>query len=77
MRPVCLCLYTILPRDLIKDKLGNSYIKFGSKLCRQIVGIPMVFIFLNLFDLLEYPVMLNVDDFNIRIKVLTPKLLTQ
>ena len=58
MRPVCLCLYTILPRDLIKDKLGNSYIKFGSKLCRQIVGIPMVFIFLNLFDLLEYPVML-------------------
>ena len=27
MRPVCLCLYTILPHDLIKDKLGNSYIK--------------------------------------------------
>ena len=57
MRPVCLCLYTILPHDLIKDKLDNSYI-FGSELCRQIVGIPMVFIFLNLFDLLEYPVML-------------------
>ena len=65
MRPVCLCLYTILPHDL-KDKLDNIYIKFGSKLYRQIVGIPMVFIFLNLFDLLAYPVMLMTLIFELR-----------
>ena len=52
--------------------LDNSFIRFGTKLYRQIVGIPMgtncapliadlfffmLFTFLNLFDLLECLVM--------------------
>ena len=40
-----------------------------------LVRHPMVFIFLNLFDLLECPVMLDI--FNTRNKVLTAKLLRQ
>ena len=45
-----------------------------------LVRHPMVFIFLNLFDLLECPVARvssHVDDFNTRNKVLTAKLLRQ
>ena len=40
-----------------------------------LVRHPMVFVFLNLFDLLESSVMLMVDDFNTRDKVLAAKLL--
>ena len=41
-----------------------------------LVRHPMVFIFLNLSDMLECPVS-HVDDFNTRNKVLTAKLLRQ